>query len=93
VALFALTFFIAACVWGPAVARLPILWLCLANVGLVGATVLAWIWIVRPHQLREKRRDQGLCVSCGYDPSGNVSDVCPECGRSERDNETVHDWP
>jgi hypothetical protein len=38
VALFALTFFIAAYVWGPAVARLPILWLWLANVGLVGAT-------------------------------------------------------
>jgi predicted RNA-binding Zn-ribbon protein involved in translation (DUF1610 family) len=53
--------------------------------------LLTWLWIVRPHQLREKRRDQGLCVSCGYDPRGNVTDVCPECGRSERDNKTVHD--
>jgi hypothetical protein len=92
-ALFALAFFIAACVWGPAVARLPILWLCLANVGLVGAIMLVWCVVARPDEVRAKRRDQGLCVTCGYDPRGNITDVCPECGRSERDNQTVHDWP
>lgn len=25
-------------------------------------------------------RAQGLCVSCGYDLTGNVSGACPECG-------------
>jgi hypothetical protein len=27
-------------------------------------------------------RRRGLCVSCGYDLTGNVSGVCPECGTS-----------
>jgi hypothetical protein len=30
-----------------------------------------------------QRRDRvrgGRCISCGYDLSGNVSGVCPECG-------------
>ena len=26
------------------------------------------------------RRSAGLCVRCGYDLTGNVSGVCPECG-------------
>ena len=35
---------------------------------------------------RNVQRDQrlrGLCVSCGYDLTGNAGGVCPECG-SER---------
>lgn len=28
-----------------------------------------------------RRRKRGLCVRCGYDLTGNVSAVCPECGR------------
>ena len=35
--------------------------------------VLAWA-------KRRHRRAQGLCVSCTYDLTGNVSGVCPECG-------------
>src|SRR5205823_3254291 len=42
VSLLVLLLFIAACVWGPAFARLPLRWLWLANVGFVCATVLAW---------------------------------------------------
>ena len=30
------------------------------------------------------RRAQGLCVSCGYDPRGNETETCPECGDSTR---------
>lgn len=26
------------------------------------------------------RRAQGLCVRCGYNLTGNVSGICPECG-------------
>ena len=30
---------------------------------------------------RRRRRDRrGLCLKCGYDLTGNVSGVCPECG-------------
>ena len=32
--------------------------------------------------LRRWRRDrEGLCVKCGYNLTGNVSGICPECGR------------
>ena len=29
---------------------------------------------------RWRRRRRGLCVNCAYNPTGNVSGVCPECG-------------
>jgi hypothetical protein len=28
----------------------------------------------------EKRHSRGHCWRCGYDLTGNVSGVCPECG-------------
>lgn len=30
-----------------------------------------------------------LCVKCGYDLTGNVSGICPECGTPIRKNETA----
>jgi hypothetical protein len=27
------------------------------------------------------RTDGGICSACGYDLTGNVSGVCPECGK------------
>ena len=32
--------------------------------------------------LPAERRKRGLCASCGYDLTANVSGVCPECGRA-----------
>jgi hypothetical protein len=29
---------------------------------------------------RWHRRRRGSCVACGYNLTGNVSGVCPECG-------------
>ncbi len=29
---------------------------------------------------RYRRRRKGMCLKCGYDLTGNVSGVCPECG-------------
>jgi len=29
---------------------------------------------------RWRRQRKGLCRKCGYDLTGNVSGVCPECG-------------
>ncbi len=31
-------------------------------------------------QLRRRRARTGHCLKCGYDLTGNVSGVCPECG-------------
>ena len=77
----------AMCVWGPLLYRLPKIWVLLILLGLIVLHVLAWYWIVRPHQLREARLDDGLCANCGYDPRGDLSAVCPECG------EMAHDCP
>ena len=46
---------------------------CYALAGAVAQRLLERI-IYRP---RPKR---GLCQTCGYDLTGNVSGVCPECG-------------
>jgi hypothetical protein len=35
-------------------------------------------WVRRNRRLRRAHPD--LCPSCGYDLTGNVSGVCPECG-------------
>lgn len=42
------------------------------------------IALVRGPVRRYRRRRKGLCIKCGYNLSGNVSAVCPECGRSFR---------
>lgn len=40
----------------------------------LAATVFAWWpW---------KQRRPGCCKRCGYDLTGNMSGICPECGRS-----------
>ena len=36
-------------------------------------------WLYRYHR-RGARLDGGACDRCGYDLTGNVSGVCPECG-------------
>ena len=43
---------------------------------LVGVPTAALFW-------RDRRRPKpGHCRKCGYDLTGNVSGVCPECGRA-----------
>jgi hypothetical protein len=32
-------------------------------------------------RIRRHRRTAGKCARCGYDLTGNVSGVCPECGK------------
>ena len=36
--------------------------------------------ILRGPWMRHLRRRRGRCTTCGYDLTGNVSGVCPECG-------------
>ena len=38
------------------------------------------IVIIRTWLRFRNRRREGLCLSCGYDLTGNESGVCPECG-------------
>ena len=54
--------------------RLP-LWLPLVLFAIYPMTVF-----VRGPCRHYRRRRKGLCVKCGYDLTGNVSGVCPECG-------------
>jgi hypothetical protein len=41
---------------------------------LLFAVPTAYLW------WRDRRRPRGHCAECGYDLTGNVSGVCPECG-------------
>ncbi len=41
---------------------------------------IAFIHFIRGPLRRSRRRRKGLCVKCGYDLTGNVTGVCPECG-------------
>ena len=35
-------------------------------------------------RLRREREDNNLCLRCGYDLTGNLTGVCPECGDGAR---------
>jgi hypothetical protein len=41
----------------------------------------ALAFTLRSVRLRRRRR-RNLCIHCGYDLTGNVSGICPECGRA-----------
>jgi hypothetical protein len=47
------------------------------------------IAFIRGPARRWRRRKRGLCVKCAYDLTGNVSGVCPECGKPIDDEEAV----
>jgi hypothetical protein len=53
-----------------------------AVMGVAGAMLLCWQWWseVRPGRMYVRRCALGQCTRCGYDLTGNVSGVCPECG-------------
>ena len=43
--------------------------------------LIAWFTVIqRRNLLRAKRLAEGRCLGCGYDLTGNLSGVCPECG-------------
>ena len=45
--------------------------------------MFAWHRWDRPNELRRERLAKGQCPHCGYDLTGNVSGVCPECGSAK----------
>jgi hypothetical protein len=42
------------------------------------------IAFIRGPARRWRRRRNGWCVACGYDLTGNISGICPECGTEIR---------
>jgi len=46
----------------------------------VFAAAYPTIAFIRGPVRRWRRRRKGLCLKCGYNLTGNVSGVCPECG-------------
>lgn len=72
-------------VWRPSMARRVIvmpLWMCLV-LPVVPTAVLFW---------RDRRRiPPGHCRACGYNLTGDVSGVCPECGGRITDAEVPSD--
>jgi hypothetical protein len=49
---------------------------------VVAAEAVGFWYLGRERRLSEHRKAQGLCLKCGYNLTGNVSGVCPECGES-----------
>lgn len=47
--------------------------------------------------LRDRHRQLNHCRSCGYNLTGNVSGVCPECGtpipKDDKERERTNDPP
>src|SRR5262245_42439737 len=48
--------------------------------GVIVPFLVALHVIGRRHSLRSRFTARPLCTSCGYDLTGNLSGVCPECG-------------
>ncbi|UCE61529.1 MAG: hypothetical protein JSU63_07220 [Phycisphaerales bacterium] len=59
-------------------------WLLLIVIGVYPA-----IEFIRGPLRRRRRRRKGLCTSCSYDLTGNMSGVCPECGEETRRGENA----
>ena len=54
---------------------------------LLFATYPAFVFLMSSRRRRRYRSKHGLCIECGYNLTGNVSGVCPECSRKiEGDN-------
>ena len=66
-----------------AVLRLKILFPVISPLPVVIAFLVCWTpVVVRLNRLtiRQRRINRGLCRHCGYNLTGNVSGICPECG-------------
>ncbi len=50
-------------------------WITTFPLGALGAGLIVGASLRRP-----KAEARGACLSCGYNLTGNVSGVCPECG-------------
>lgn len=68
-------------------------WLLSIAVALLACYAIIWLVrrrIARNLRLELTRRGLPTCLGCGYDLTGNVSGVCPECGKSINALEAPH---
>ncbi len=54
--------------------------LMLAAIG-AGIYLLSALFLRGPARREELKKAMGYCQSCGYNLYGNVSGICPECGK------------
>ena len=47
---------------------------------LIGFAIYPTVAFIRGPLRRRRRRKRGECEECGYNLTGNVSGICPECG-------------
>jgi hypothetical protein len=81
-----ITMFITGLVWSACAATVPRMVPALDEEGLFAFAMLllgSGVFLVNCYVLRRrlpKLYPSGLCQQCGYDLTGNVSGICPECG-------------
>jgi len=68
--------------WGAILNELGWSWVIGNFVAWNMAFVVCWIGLmmINKQRTRSGRISEGLCVECGYNLTGNVSGICPECG-------------
>jgi hypothetical protein len=54
------------------------LFLLLAGIPLTAVAA----WTLKGWFAQRRKRPHGTCRTCGYNLTGNVSGVCPECGKA-----------
>lgn len=62
-----------------------VVWILVLVICWTSGVFLLYVTALPRRIMRERRRRRlagGQCLICGYDLTGNVSGVCPECGRS-----------
>jgi hypothetical protein len=65
-------------------------WLLLTIFGLPVLGIAAWhLVIFLIVRVRRLRQCDGCCAGCGYNLTGNVSGICPECGRRAMQDEML----
>lgn len=62
--------------------KAPYLRLVRVPLSVVTLLLAAWPLCAFANRFRRRPDDAGHCSGCGYDLTGNVSGVCPECGRT-----------
>jgi hypothetical protein len=63
-------------------ARLGNVWIVAVGIVCLGFGWLGWTESARVYREGQRQLDSmsGRCGNCGYDLTGNVTGVCPECG-------------
>jgi len=68
-------------------ARVVLLAIALPCTLLLVTSIIRWRELrSEKHYRRLYKREPGFCGRCGYDLTGNISGVCPECGWKPPDN-------